>query len=146
MSEIKIRTARPDEIDWANQRYEEVSFLPSDPAREVIAVAEVNGERAGLGRLVSLEGGFYDLGGIYVFEEFQRRGAARALVRFLLAQADPGRWIFCLPFAGLEAFYRSCGFAPLPPLITPPGPIQVKHDWCRQTYEEPVLLMATKRP
>ena len=143
---MTIRLALPAEIDWINRRYEEVSFLPSDPVREVIVVAEVDGQKAGLGRLVSLEGGLYELGGIYVFEAFQRRGAARAIVRFLLDQAEPGRWIFCLPFAHLADFYRSCGFSLLPERVSPPGPIAEKQRWCLNTYEDPVLLMACKKP
>ena len=66
-------------------------------------------------------------------------------MHFLLAQASPGRWIFCLPFAHLEPFYQSCGFSTLPPLITLPAPILTKQQWCRETYEDPVIAMARKK-
>jgi hypothetical protein len=50
MSKVKIvvRQAVPDQLTWVNERYAEIGFVPSDPSREIIAIAEVSGSRVWL--------------------------------------------------------------------------------------------------
>ena len=60
---ITIRAACPDEAEWVNARYAEVRFMPSDLGREVVLIAESDGEKAGLGRLVPVDEAF-ELGGM----------------------------------------------------------------------------------
>ncbi|MBS0622859.1 MAG: GNAT family N-acetyltransferase [Verrucomicrobia bacterium] len=75
-----LRRAEPSEISWVNQCYAEVQFIHSNFDREVIAIAEVNGQKAGLGRLVTINDENLELGGMYVFEEFRGQGIARKVL------------------------------------------------------------------
>jgi GNAT superfamily N-acetyltransferase len=136
---MQLRRARADEAGWINDRYATVRFVPSDLERDTVLVAEIDGAPAGLGRLIPLEETSFELGGMLVFDEFRGRGVARALIDELLRYAA-GRTVYCLPFAKLEGLYRSAGFE-----TTEEGPAQIlaKLEWCRRTYEEPVLLMVT---
>jgi len=104
-----IRELRDDERAWANERYRVIDFEPS-PAETFALVAELDGERVGLGRLVELEPGVIELGGIWTDERARGRGIARAIVTELLARGANQR-LWCLPFVHLRAFYESFGFA-----------------------------------
>lgn len=126
-------------LDWANSRYAEVDFLPS-PASDFLAVAEIDGVAAGLGRLSEVAPGIGELGGMYVFPEHRGAGIARWLIQFLISESDFGT-LYCLPFAHLEGLYRSAGFRPCPPEPSVPGKVLEKHAWCNSHYSGPVLLM-----
>jgi len=130
---VNLRLATPEDADWINARYAEVRFLPSDLAKEIVVIAEVDHERAGLGRLVDCE-----LGGILVLERFRGQGISRAIIDELLKHAG-GRTVYCIPFAELESLYASAGFT-----RTDEAPPEVleKFAWCQQTYDKDVLLMA----
>ena len=134
---ITLRTARPDEAGWINERYVAVRFLPSDLSREIVIVAEIDGTPAGLGRLVPVDDSSCELGGMLVFEEFRGRGVARAIVDELLRHAA-GRAVYCLPFAELTELYAAAGFVATEDA---PGAVLEKLAWCRRTYEQPVALM-----
>jgi len=56
--------------------YDQVHFQKSDSDNEFILIAEVGGQRAGVGRLVKIDDANVELGGIYVFPAFQKRGVA----------------------------------------------------------------------
>jgi len=114
-----IRALRDDERAWANERYRSLDFAES-PADAIALVAELAGERVGLGRLVELEPGVIELGGIWTDERARGRGIARAIVSALVERAGAIR-LWCLPFAHLRAFYESYGFAAAPE----PWPAQV---------------------
>lgn len=135
---MKLRTARADETEWINARYAEVRFLPSDLAREVVVIAEIDGEPAGLGRLVDVDERSCELGGMLVFDRFRGRGVARALIDELLRHTR-GRDAWCIPFADLEPLYASAGFTRCEDA---PRPIREKLEWCQRTYDRPVVLMA----
>jgi GNAT superfamily N-acetyltransferase len=118
---VEIRPLRDDELDWAAERYREIRFSPSPPGTRGF-VAEIDGVRAGLGRLVEHAPGVVELGGIWTAESARGRGVARAMVTALLeaSPASAGR-LWCIPFAHLAAFYESFGFEaarpPWPPAI-----------------------------
>jgi len=135
---VKLRTARADETEWINARYAEVRFLPSDLAHEVVVIAEVDGEPAGLGRLVDVDERSCELGGMLVFDRFRGRGVARAIIDELLRHTR-GRDVYCIPFADLEPLYTSAGFARSGDA---PLSIREKLEWCRVTYDRPVVLLA----
>ncbi len=109
---------------------------------EVIAIAEYQGQKAGLGRLVTLEDGNLELGGMYVLEVYRRHGIARKIVPFLLEKAHPSKTVYCIPFRHLLFFYEHFGFQPChAPESAPPGLLK-KIRWCEETYAlQPVSLL-----
>src|SRR5262249_59979882 len=66
------------------------------PADDVL-VAEHEGERVGLGRLVPIGDDVVELGGIWTDERHRRLGVAALVVRALLERAA-GRPVYCIPF------------------------------------------------
>jgi N-acetylglutamate synthase-like GNAT family acetyltransferase len=141
MGKIHVREARADEIAWINQRYDEIRFLRSDPSRELIVVAELDGARAGIGRLVRVAPGVAELGGIYVLEAFRRRGVADALVGHLVERGRGLGKLYCLPFAHLAGFYQGFGFAPPADPESAPEELRKKLCWCGDTFAERSLLL-----
>lgn len=133
---MHLRTTRADELDWINERYAEVGFVPSHVG-ELVIVAEIEGERAGIGRLVDIDESACELGGMLVFERFRGRGVSRAIIDALLVHAN-GRAVYCIPFAELEALYAGAGFARTDDA---PAKVREKFEWCHGAYEKPVLLM-----
>ena len=113
-----IRPLRDDELAWANERYQAIDFSPSPPGTFGL-VAEHAGERVALGRLVTLEPGVIELGGIWTDERVRGRGLAREIVTALVARGSDTR-LWCIPFAHLAAFYESFGFLRAAP-PWPPG-------------------------
>jgi GNAT superfamily N-acetyltransferase len=137
-----IRRASPSELEWVNDRYREVDFVPSSTG-DVIAIAEVDGNRAGIARVVPLDDGRGELGGMYVFEPFRGRGVAQELIRFLIAATNGT--LYCLPFASLHALYASFGFTTVAASSSVPEEITKKHRWCNEHYTEAVLLLEMRR-
>jgi GNAT superfamily N-acetyltransferase len=117
---VAIRDLRDDERDWANALYRAIRFATTPP-EAVALVAEIDGARVGLGRLVPLAPDVLELGGIWTDEALRGRGIARAMVHALLARREHSGRLWCIPFAHLSAFYQSCGFAvsapPWPPAV-----------------------------
>ena len=136
-----IRLARATESSWVNARYAEVGFLASDLERHTVAIAEVDGARAALGRLVPLAPDGAELGGILVLDPFRGRGIATEVVRFLLTLDRPGRQLYCLPFVHLEAFYEKFGFRRVLDDATVPEPLRDKLRWCGTRYSARTCLM-----
>lgn len=134
-----LRTARPEETGWINEQYAKVRFIPSDPAHETIVIAELDGVRAGIGRLVDAGEGACELGGMFVFDEFRGRGVARAIVDELLRRAD-GRTVYCIPFADLEELYAAAGFRRIE-ADGVPRKVEEKLEWCAREMGRPVILM-----
>jgi GNAT superfamily N-acetyltransferase len=104
---ITIRPLREDELAWAAERYREIAFQTTPPG-SVALVAELAGERVGLGRLVPLEPGRVELGGIWTAGAARGRGVARAMVRELFDRAV-GVDVWCVPFDHLTELYLSFG-------------------------------------
>lgn len=52
MSNPKIRAAEKPEMEWINNCYDQVEFIHSHFENEIIAIAEFNGEKAGLGSIM----------------------------------------------------------------------------------------------
>jgi GNAT superfamily N-acetyltransferase len=116
---VEIRELRDDELGWADERYREIKFSPSPPGTRGF-VAELGGERVGLGRLIAHAPAVIELGGIWTHAEARNQGVARAMVTELLARAPAGP-LWCIPFAHLAGFYESFDFEaarpPWPPAI-----------------------------
>ena len=80
-----LRTATSADAGWIDEQYAVAGFLSSDLARDVLVIAELDGRRAGMGRLVPAGEGAFELGGMWVLEAFRGRGIARAIVDELIA-------------------------------------------------------------
>ena len=134
-----IRSARPDELAWINERYADIDFIASNPSDQV-AVAEADGVIAGLGRIVPVEPHVGELGGMYVFDGYQGLGLSKRLIAFL--RELPGyRTLYCLPFSELEELYAAMGFKRVAGTEGVPEHVAKKHAWCNRHYPKPVLLM-----
>jgi N-acetylglutamate synthase-like GNAT family acetyltransferase len=135
-----LRTATPDDAGWIREQYEKVHFIPSDLSRDTVVVAEIDGERAGIGRLVPAGDTAYELGGMYVDERYRGRGLALAIVDELIRRAG-AKEVYCVPFANLETLYATAGFRRIEP-VNIPARIQEKLDWCaREIPDRAVILM-----
>jgi GNAT superfamily N-acetyltransferase len=110
---VHIRDARVDERPWADERYRALSFKPT-AADDVQLVAEVDGARVGLGRLVRLAPDAVELSGIWTDDAARGRGVARVMVSALIERAADEREVWCVPFTHLVDFYGSFGFAEVP--------------------------------
>lgn len=141
-SRIEMKFAEAKDIPWINRRYDEIGFVHSDIQKEMIAIAFVEGEPAGLGRVVKLCDQVAELGGMYVFPQHRGQGIADQIVRFLLAESR-FELMYCLPFAHLKPFYEKLGFRDLSPHERDLVPLAIskKLDWCRRSYESKALLM-----
>jgi GNAT superfamily N-acetyltransferase len=138
-SDVRVRLARPEELEWINARYAEIRFLPSNAA-DLIAIAEIGDERVGIGRVVPVDASTGELGGMYVLPAFRGQGIAKAIVRFLVEHTDRAL-LYCVPFASKSAIYEGLGFGRVANACAIPGKIREKLDWCGRTHEEPVELL-----
>lgn len=141
MDEIAIRPARPDEQAWVDDRYNEVGFLPSDLTEETVLVAEADDRRVGLGRLVPVGEGAWELGGIWTDPDHRGRGVASRVVEALLEEADATA-LYCIPFAGLQGFYERYGFIPYEGDVEDlPPRMREKWTYCVEEYDDVVLMV-----
>jgi N-acetylglutamate synthase-like GNAT family acetyltransferase len=141
---ITLHTATDSDLATINARYADIGFVPSHPG-ELIVVATFDSASAGQGRIVPIDARSAELGGIYVLPRCEGRGVARRMVEFLIRHANQPV-LYCLPFAELEGFYGSMGFAPVKDLTCVPLQVVQKHQWCNATYQKPVLLLARFAP
>lgn len=138
---MMLRKALPADMDWVNNIYKNIDFLPSVYEKEYVAIADEGNDIHGVGRLITLEYGSYELGGMYVDENQRGKGIARAIVMHLLQQAPEGKAVYCIPFAHLEGFYKSCGFADTEINDALPAEIKQKIGYCNQTFAAKTLLL-----
>ncbi len=142
MNTILTRKASSNEINWVNSKYTEVSFVKSNFENEFIVIAEVNNQKAGLGRLVIIDDRNIELGGIYVFKEYRKMGVADSIVSFLCTNNPfKDRVVWCLPFENLKEFYSNFGFNESAN-IKIPNQVASKYKWCNTTYDKKVLSLS----
>lgn len=135
---MTVRRARPDELAWANDVYRRVDFVASD-ADCVQVVAEDDGRKIGVGRLVPAGDGAYELGGMWVDEDARGRGVAKAIVAALIEAAD-GAPLWCIPYARVADLYRGRGFFDA---VVDDAPVAVREKlaFCRARYPLAVVLL-----
>lgn len=141
MDQFQIRIALPQDLLWINQRYDEINFAHTK-TDDLAVIASLNGKEVGLGRLVRINEFTAELGGIYVFPEFRKKGIADKIVQHLL-EKSPYAELFCLPFDYLKSFYLKFGFNALPSneVESIPQALSEKLAWCRQTFPELVIVL-----
>jgi predicted GNAT family N-acyltransferase len=138
---MTLRKALPADMDWVNGIYKSIDFLPSVYEKEYVAIATEGNTHYGVGRLITLDDGNYELGGMYVDSSQRGKGTARNIVMHLLQQAPKGATVYCIPFAHLENFYKSCGFADTEINDALPAEIKQKIGYCNQTFAAKTLLL-----
>ncbi|WP_426703208.1 GNAT family N-acetyltransferase [Rhodanobacter sp. Col0626] len=129
--------------EWVNERYAEVGFVSSD-AQDFIAIAEVDGQRAAIGRIVTFSAFEGELGGMYVLSRFRGHGLANLIIDFLVQRCELTN-LYCLPFAHLPALYAKHGFVEIEDRASAPQRIREKFEWCQTQYPDPVRLMELVR-
>lgn len=139
----KVRKAQFDDIKWVNEMYDQVQFPHSNFENEFIAIAEINQEKIGLGRIININDKNAEMGGMYVLEPFRSFGASTKIIEFLLENNKNYENIFCLPFEKLKDYYGKFGFELLAEneYSKVPEKILKKHKWCNETFEDKVLLL-----
>jgi N-acetylglutamate synthase-like GNAT family acetyltransferase len=142
---LSLRTANKSEMAWINCCYDDLGFVHSDFNREIIAIAEYEGQKAGLGRLVTIDENNFELGGMYVFNQYRDKGIAKEIVRFLLNHVECLQTVYCIPFQHLTHFYAGCGFEMCVQREQVPKEILEKFHWCKGKYPSPTSLMVKKR-
>lgn len=142
---ITIRLAVQSDLDWINQQYDSVGFIHSQFDNEIIAIAETDGTKCGIGRLVKIEEDVFELGGMYVNEEYRSRKIATKIIEFLLNSIDRKCTIYCLPFTHLEHFYQRFGLQICTDLTHVPQKVVDKLAWCNQTYEHEVSCLVRNK-
>ena len=139
--DITVRRAEEKELKWVNEKYSEVDFVHSNLENELIAIAELDGKKAGIGRLISVDERNGELSGMYVFDEFRGLGVSKHIITFLLENKGKMTAIFCLPFAHLEKLYQGFGFKRAARSNKAPKKVNDKFEWCNKHYEHEVLLL-----
>ena len=144
---ISVRVMKSDELDWVNQQYQSINFMPTDLAdRQFIAEIESQREsqRVGLGRLTYISDEIWELGGIYVLPDWRGKSVAREIVKYLLGQANDIH-LYCLAFPHLVEFYQKMGFVRCSDWSKIPQKLTQKRQWCQQTYPEGAILLEMDR-
>ena len=136
---VTIRKLLDSELEWANRRYIELGFLQSS-TEDYIAVAEVDGVKVGLGRLVAVDALTGELGGMYVAPAFRGSKIADKIVAFLLQQS-PYQQLFCIPFSRVANIYMRFGFREVLIDVLVPTGVAHKLAWCKNEYPESVSLL-----
>lgn len=141
---ITIRPLAENDRAWADALYREVRFLPL-AAHHRAWVAEVDGERAGIGRLVEMaEDGAAELSGIVTLPAFRGRGVAERMVEHLLCE-NRQPVLYCIPLPELEGFYQRFGLEEFPRTAELPCALRTKLNMCDVTHATHVTLLRQVR-
>ncbi|MFO0652581.1 MAG: GNAT family N-acetyltransferase [Polyangiales bacterium] len=138
-----VRAATSDEMEAIQATWDAIDFVRSADGDLVLVAIEARGERVGQGRLVRLEAGHVELGGMWVRDDWRGRGVARALVRSLLDAAG-AEAVWCVPWADLADYYRALGLSVVAREVDAPEAIRAKLAHCRGRYARAVTLL--RRP
>lgn len=106
---MSIRLATSNDLEWINNQYESIGFVPSDLKRDKVALITYNDEYAGIGRLVQIDENTIKLGGIFILPNFRGLQLAGELVSFLVQTAKEIHIqnVYCLPFKELKTFIKN---------------------------------------
>ena|SRR5215468_10365707 len=133
-----VRPAGPADRDFIARTYASIEF--EHGAADDVLVAEHEGERVGLGRLVPVAADTVELGGIWTDERHRRLGVAALVVRALLDRAA-GRRVYCIPFRALAGYYKRFGFVDAPLDETVPRVVAAKLAATDRRFPQGVALL-----
>lgn len=139
-----IKLATKNELQWVNEQYQKIGFVPSNLENETIAIVTYMDKYAGVGRIVFLNEEEAEIGGIYILDEFRELSLANELVDYLVKETKKHnlKEVYCLPFEELKHFYGRFGFEEFDyegKQIN--NRILKKFQWCLDNYEKKVLLL-----
>lgn len=136
------RSAKQEEMDWINGEYQKIHFPLSNFDNELIVIAELKGERVGLGRLITVDPQHGEIGGIYVLEEHRGQGIARQITNHLIEASKRFEKTFLFSYERSHPHYKKFGFelTPEDEIAAAPQYIVNKLKWCNDEYDEVVLL------
>lgn len=141
---VGIQLATKHEIQWVNEQYQKIGFVPSNLERETVAIVTDKDKYAGVGRIVYLNEEEAEIGGIYILDAFRGRSLANELVDYLVKEVKKRnlKEVYCLPFEELKPFYEKFGFAECDYEEKQINKrILKKYQWCLDNYEKQVLLL-----
>lgn len=139
-----IKLATKNELQWVNEQYRKIGFVPSNLENETIAIVTYKDKYAGLGRIVYLNEEEAEIGGIYILDEFRGLSLAHELVDYLVKETERNnlKEVYCIPFEELKHFYGKFGFKVFDYEGKPiNNHILKKYQWCLDNYEKKVLLL-----
>ncbi|HDX9628524.1 TPA: GNAT family N-acetyltransferase [Bacillus cereus] len=140
---MSIRLATSNDLEWVNNQYKSIEFVPSDLKRDKVAIITYDNEYAGVGRLVQIDEDTIEMGGIFILPQFRGLQLAGELVSFLVETAKKLQVqnIYCLPFEELKKFYKKYGYTEVDTTKEVVHPIILKkYNWCLNHYDKHVLL------
>ena len=139
-----IQLVTENELQWVNEQYEKIDFVPSKLENETIAIVTYQDHFAGVGRIVYLSEEEAEIGGIYIQDEYRGLSLANELVGYLVDEAKKQglKEVYCLPFEELKHFYEKFGFKTFDIESTSTNEkVFKKFNWCLGNYEKNVLLL-----
>lgn len=134
-----LRPANESDRPTLNAIYASLGFMPWDPQREQLLVAEHDKRVVGCGRLHRYDDGSVELGGMYVHPDFRSHGIARSILQSLVVLLGD-QTCYCIPFVHLVPFYEEYGFKRCDPSPLPAS-IQDKVAYFRDVYMHPTTLL-----
>ncbi|GGE60982.1 GNAT family N-acetyltransferase [Priestia taiwanensis] len=141
---MAIVWATNNDLEWINEQYKKVDFMPSYLENERIAIVTYKEEYAGLGRILYVNEDEAEIGGIYVLEAFRGISLAYELVDSLVQETKNSnlKEVYCLPFEELRSFYEKFGFKEVDYKHKTINNIIIKkYHWCLDHYDKKVLLL-----
>ncbi|TCJ82065.1 UNVERIFIED_ORG: N-acetylglutamate synthase-like GNAT family acetyltransferase [Bacillus cereus] len=140
---MSIQLATSNDLEWINNQYKTIGFVPSDLKRDIVAIITYDNSYAGVGRLVQIDKDTIEMGGIFILPQFRGLQLAGELVSFLVETAKKlqVQHVYCLPFAELEEFYKKYSYTEVDTTKEAVHPIILKkYNWCLDHYDKHVLL------
>ncbi|WP_242239767.1 GNAT family N-acetyltransferase [Bacillus cereus group sp. BfR-BA-01309] len=140
---MSIQLATSNDLEWINNQYKSIGFVPSDLKRDIVAIITYDNSYAGVGRLVQIDKDTIEMGGIFILPQFRGLQLAGELVSFLVETANKLQVqdVYCLPFEELEKFYMKYGYTEVDATKEAVHPIILKkYNWCLDHYDKHVLL------
>lgn len=138
---VTLRKAVQADMEWVNEQYKSIDYPLSHLDNEIIAIAEKNGKRIGLGRLVKFDQDHGELGGLYVLKEHRKQGICRKLIEFLVPFMKKYKQVYLMTYQPeLVSFYEKFGFTKIEDESRVLPSYREKQLDCESRYKKKVYL------